>query len=95
MTTTEMMKMMIHSTATMLTVLFICMATSGCATDRWSIKSAEYSSNHDGKEVKVSNTFLLDQRTGDTWMLWPNQTGYNWKALKAEPTVAASPSVGK
>jgi hypothetical protein len=56
--------------------------TAGCAAQRWSIERAETSFKAGDKESHAANTLLLDRRTGDTWLLWPEGDQYHWQKLK-------------
>ena len=65
-------------------IVFACVLVlaAGCATTRWSLYDSRISTTEEnGEERGASNTILLDGKTGDTWVLWPNRTGYEWKEL--------------
>jgi len=80
--------MKVQRPGTILAVFAVCVLTSGCATNRWSLHNSAYSYNDKGEEIySDSNTLLLDRKTGETWMLLPSTSSnpvedrYEWRKL--------------
>ena len=69
----------------------IALMGSGCASQRWQIRDVEHSYKADGDEYYTRNTFLIDRKTGNTWVLSPSEdeddaAGYDWIEMKKKPS---------
>ncbi len=81
-------------TAIGVVTLLLLLLLSACAPTKtnWQIKKTE-TANLEKGVIKGStvvgengsilkNTILLNNKTGETYLLWPNEGGYTWKELK-------------
>ena len=65
---------------TAILVLGLAGLLAGCMGPRWQIKPGQYAWGEQSDHI-VSNSLLLDARTGKTWILANDSTNYFWQPV--------------